>query len=53
MKFCMGLDVLFKDKDVLDLGAGIGQYGRCFLRKREPMYPGHRSQTDAFFFKSV
>jgi hypothetical protein len=49
-KLCRGLDVLFKGKDVLDLGAGIGYYGRCFLRKTEPLYPD-MPYVDEHFFK--
>jgi hypothetical protein len=39
VNLCLAFENLFKGKEVLDLGAGIGQYGRCFLRMKEPMFP--------------
>ncbi len=49
VKFCVALDALLKDKDVLDLGAGIGQYGRCLLRIRRPLYTDKYKNAEEFF----
>jgi hypothetical protein len=46
----MGLEKLFSGKDVIDLGAGIGYYGRCLLHNKEPMFP-HAPEADHFFDK--
>nr|XP_053654821.1 uncharacterized protein LOC128703960 [Cherax quadricarinatus] len=34
-KLCVGLETLFGSSTVADLGAGLGHYGRCFLRNTE------------------
>ncbi|XP_045598254.1 uncharacterized protein [Procambarus clarkii] len=34
-KLCAGLEALFGYSTVADLGAGLGHYGRCFLRMTE------------------
>nr|XP_045604921.1 uncharacterized protein LOC123762454 [Procambarus clarkii] len=34
-QLCAGLEKLFRESTVADLGAGLGHYGRCFLRKTE------------------
>lgn len=39
ISLCRGLEEIFKGKDVLDLGAGIGHYGRCLLHIKGPMFP--------------
>lgn len=51
VRFCRALEVLVTGKRVLDLGAGIGQYGRCFMRMKHPMFPD-MPEADEFFFRS-
>ncbi|XP_069195069.1 uncharacterized protein [Procambarus clarkii] len=34
-QLCAGLEQLFGNTTVADLGAGLGHYGRCFLRRSE------------------
>ncbi len=49
---CRSLEQLFKDKDVLDLGSGLGNYGRCLLHLKYPLFP-ESPQADKLFFKLV
>jgi hypothetical protein len=46
---CIALEELFKDKDVLDLGSGLGHYGRCLLHMKEPMFPESPGADKMFF----
>jgi hypothetical protein len=47
---CKSLEKIFEGKDVLDLGAGFGQYGRCWLRIKEPILK-QRPEADEIFNK--
>ena len=46
---CEALEELFKGKDVLDLGAGIGLYGRCLLHIMAPMLKESPAADQMFF----
>jgi hypothetical protein len=48
--FCKGLEKIFEGKDVLDLGAGLGYYGRCLLHDKQNMFP-ETPKADEFFFE--
>lgn len=47
--FCRTLELLLAGKSVLDLGAAIGQYGRCLMRIDKPMFPD-TPEVDEFFW---
>jgi hypothetical protein len=49
-QLCRTLELLLAGKRVVDLGAGIGQYGRCLIRMKEPMFP-ESPEADTFFFE--
>ncbi|XP_076061615.1 uncharacterized protein LOC143037362 [Oratosquilla oratoria] len=45
---CKRLEEIFGDATVGDFGAGLGHYGRCFLRKRENVIV-HKNKEEAKF----
>jgi hypothetical protein len=53
VKFCKAVErLILNKKDVLDLGAGFGFYGRYFLRHGLPYLPYH-PEAEENIFKSV
>jgi hypothetical protein len=47
--FCKGLEKIFEGKEVVDLGAGLGYYGRCLLHNHDPMFPDSPAADKLFF----
>jgi hypothetical protein len=52
-KLCHALETIFEGQTVLDLGAGLGWYGRCFLRIKEPMFPDAPAADEKFFKSEI
>ena len=50
IRLCIALEELFKGKDVVDLGAGLGYYGRCLLHLKEPLFM-HSPDAEELFYK--
>lgn len=44
VKLCRDLETLFGNSSVVDLGAGLGHYGKCFLRIKEPIFTSKLNQ---------
>ncbi|XP_065568711.1 uncharacterized protein LOC136032329 [Artemia franciscana] len=54
LKFAQGLENIIKNGSILDLGAGLGNYGRYFLRKKEAIFPSKfREKEEEVFFSKV
>ena len=52
LKFAQGLENILKNSSILDLGAGLGNYGRYFLRKKEAIFPSKfREKEEEVFFQ--
>ncbi|KAK2714218.1 uncharacterized protein LOC136040163 [Artemia franciscana] len=53
-EFAKGMENIFKNSSVLDLGAGLGHYGRYFLRKREYIFEDKfRDIEKSIFFDRI